>query len=33
MSKRTQEDAGEEKSHSKIEPDDEFSITMQRKDS
>ena len=28
MSKRTQEDAGEEKSHSKIEADDEFGLSM-----
>ena len=33
MSKRTQEDAGEEKSHSKIEADDEFGLAMQRKGS
>ena len=33
MSKRTQKDSGEEKSHSKIEADDEFSLAMQRKDS
>ena len=34
MSKRTQEDAGEErKSHNKIEADDEFGLAMQRKDS
>ena len=31
MSKRTQEDAGEEMSHSKIEADDEFGLAMQRK--
>ena len=33
MSKRTEKDSGEEKSHSKIEADDEFSLAMQRKDS
>ena len=33
MSKRTQKDSGEEKSHSKIEADDEFGLVMQRKDS
>ena len=33
MSKRTQKDSGEEKSHSKIEADDEFGIEIQRKDS
>ena len=33
MSKRAQKDSGEEKSHSKIEADDEFSLAMQRKDS
>ena len=33
MSKRTQKDAGEERSHSNIETDDEFSHAMQRKDS
>ena len=30
MSKRTQEDASEEKSHSKIKADDEFGLTIQR---
>ena len=33
MSKRTQKDSGEEKSHSKVEADDEFGLAMQRKDS
>ena len=33
MSKRTQEDAGEEKSHSKIKADGEFGLAMQRKGS
>ena len=33
MSKRTQEDAGEEKSHSKIKADDEFGLAMQRMES
>ena len=33
MSKRTQKDSGEEKSHSKTEADDEFGLAMQRKDS
>ena len=33
MSKRTQKDAGEEKSHSKIEANDEFGLAMQRKES
>ena len=32
-SKRTQKDAGEEKSHSKIEADDEFGLTIQREGS
>ena len=30
MSKRTQEDVGEKKNHSKIKADDEFGITIQR---
>ena len=33
MSKGTQKDSGEEKSHSKIETNDEFGLAMQRKDS
>ena len=33
MSKRTRKDSGEEKSHSKVEADDEFGLAMQRKDS
>ena len=33
MSKRMQKDSGEEKSHSKIETNDEFGLAMQRKDS
>ena len=33
MSKRTPEDAGKEKSHSKIEADGEFGLAMQRKES
>ena len=33
MSKRMQEDSGEERVHSKVEADDEFGIAMQRKDS
>ena len=33
MSKRTQEDSGGEKSHSKVEADDEVGLAMQRKDS
>ena len=33
MSKRAQEDASEEKSHSKIKADDEFGLVMQRKGS
>ena len=33
MSKRTQKDSGEEKSHSKVETNDEFGRAIQRKDS
>ena len=33
MSKRTQEDAGEERVTSKMEADDEFGLAMQRKES
>ena len=33
MSKRTQKDSGEEKSHSEIEADDDFGLAIQRKDS
>ena len=33
ISKRRQKDAGEERSHIKIEADDEFGLEMQRKES
>ena len=33
MAKRSQQDAGEEKSHSKIKADDEFGLAIQRKGS